>query len=150
VPSTVDDSEAGMYRSQRRASGPLHHRDYVSFLVGAIRLRLTGLLGRGCLLSRFLGCGTLGLRLLRVRPTWRPAPILVLFISFLLDRAAVVTLITPVARNGNAILQRLGLWSHQASSRQGNWRKRVFFYRTRQKAGVISDYRSGEYGPGYF
>jgi len=30
----------GHYLGQRRALGPLHHRDYFSLLVGAIRLRL--------------------------------------------------------------------------------------------------------------
>jgi hypothetical protein len=99
---------------QRRALGALHHGDHLRLLVGAVRLLLGGLLG---VARAFFG----DLAFLALRPPFAGAAAdsgLLMFslsiafslIELLLDRVAVVTVITPVRRNCKQNLYRLADW----------------------------------------
>jgi hypothetical protein len=68
-------------------------------------------------------------------------------IEFLLDRVAVVTVITPVGRDIKTNLAASRPMRRNSIMVKGNWRERSLFYRTRQTspAAAISE---GEFAAG--
>jgi hypothetical protein len=94
--------------AQRTAFGSLHHRDHFGFLVGATPFRLAGCLGPGWLLRGLGLLGRLAVAVRRKRFSCRCAVVLrIVAHSLLLNRVAVVTVITRARRNRNQNLQRL-------------------------------------------
>jgi hypothetical protein len=96
---------------KRFAFGPLHHGDNRGLLVGAFGFRFRGGLLGAARLLRGLGflarfAGALGVRRIGHRLMFSLS-IAFSFIEFLLDRVAVVTVITPLGRNINANLRAI-------------------------------------------